>query len=71
MVVIQVYCGFDGFGVEVFDQVGVGFCYVCFLIIDLNELWVWQFFFIDDGEVLMVYNGEFYDFQCIRVDFIV
>ena len=37
MAAIQAHRGPDGFGVEVLDQAGVGFCHARLSIIDLNE----------------------------------
>ena len=68
MAAIQAHRGPDGFGVEVLDQAGVGFCHARLSIIDLNESRGRQPFLTDDGEVLMAHNGEFYDFQRIRAD---
>ena len=68
MAAIQAHRGPDGFGVEVLDQAGVGFCHARLSIIDLNESRARQPFLTDDGEVLMAHNGEFYDFQRIRAD---
>ena len=68
MAAIQAHRGPDGFGVEVLDQAGVGFCHARLSIIDLNESRARQPFLTDEGEVLMAHNGEFYDFQRIRAD---
>ena len=68
MAAIQAHRGPDGFGVEVLEQAGVGFCHARLSIIDLNESRARQPFLTDDGEVLMAHNGEFYDFQRIRAD---
>mgnify|MGYP005730901259 CR=1 FL=1 len=53
MAAIQAHRGPDGFGVEVLDQAGVGFCHARLSIIDLNESRARQPFLTDDGEVLM------------------
>ena len=37
MAAIQAHRGPDGFGVEVLDDLGVGFCHARLSIIDLNE----------------------------------
>ena len=68
MAAIQAHRGPDGFGVEVLDDVGVGFCHARLSIIDLNESRARQPFLTENGEVLMAHNGEFYDFQRIRAD---
>ncbi|QPN59175.1 asparagine synthase (glutamine-hydrolyzing) [Synechococcus sp. CBW1002] len=66
MAAIQVHRGPDGFGYEVLNDAGVGFCHARLSIIDLNEQRARQPFLSEDGRVLMAHNGEFYDFQRIR-----
>ena len=62
MAAIQAHRGPDGFGVEVLDDLGVGFCHARLSIIDLNESRARQPFLTETGDVLMAHNGEFYDF---------
>ena len=68
MAAIQVHRGPDGFGIQVLNEAGIGFCHTRLSIIDLDENRARQPFVSEDGEVMMAHNGEFYDFQRIRAD---
>lgn len=66
MAAIQYHRGPDGFGVETFDNAGVGFSHARLSIIDLHEDRGRQPFVSEDGRLLLAHNGEFYDYQKIR-----
>lgn len=68
MAAIQHHRGPDGFGYQIMEGKGVGFCHARLSIIDLNENRARQPFVSQDGAVLMAHNGEFYDFQEIRAE---
>lgn len=66
MAAIQQHRGPDGFGVHDFADQGVGFSHARLSIIDLNEDRARQPFTDQTGNLLLVHNGEFYDYQRIR-----
>ncbi len=68
MAAIMHHRGPDGFGYEIIDDTGVGFSHARLTIIDLNEARGKQPFLSDDSNLMMVHNGEFYDFKRIRAD---
>jgi asparagine synthase (glutamine-hydrolysing) len=68
MAAIQQHRGPDGFGVEVFDDRGVGFSHARLGIIDLDQERARQPFVSADGKRLLAHNGEFYDFKRLRAD---
>ena len=68
MAAIQHHRGPDGFGYQLMENKGVGFCHARLSIIDLNENRARQPFVSQDGQVLMAHNGEFYDYQEIRAE---
>ncbi|WCL50834.1 asparagine synthase (glutamine-hydrolyzing) [Leptospira sp. GIMC2001] len=66
MAAIQYHRGPDGFGVNIFDDSGVGFCHTRLSIIDLESNRARQPFVSDNKELMLAHNGEFYDYQRIR-----
>lgn len=66
MAAIQYHRGPDGFGVETFNNAGVGFSHARLSIIDLHEDRGRQPFVSPDNRLLLAHNGEFYDYQNIR-----
>lgn len=66
MAAIQYHRGPDGFGYKIFEDKGIGFSHARLSIIDLNEERARQPFVSNDGNLLLVHNGEFYDYQRIR-----
>ena len=71
MAAIQYHRGPDGYGYELSKDKSLGFCHVRLSIIDLNNVRAKQpFIGGKEDNILMVHNGEFYDFQRIRADLI-
>lgn len=68
MVAIMAHRGPDDFGYEVLPEHGIGFSHARLSIIDLNNQRARQPFKSDDQQLMLVHNGEFYDFQRIRAD---
>ncbi|RUO65149.1 asparagine synthase (glutamine-hydrolysing) [Pseudidiomarina planktonica] len=68
MAAIMHHRGPDGFGYQVQPEQGVGFSHARLTIIDLDENRGKQPFRSDDGNLMLVHNGEFYDFKRIRAD---
>ncbi len=66
MAAIQYHRGPDGFGVQQFNDHGVGFSHARLSIIDLNEQRGRQPFVSQGERLLLAHNGEFYDYQKIR-----
>ncbi len=66
MAAIQHHRGPDGFGYKVFDDRAVGFSHARLSIIDLDADRARQPFVSKDENLLLVHNGEFYDYQKIR-----
>jgi len=64
MAAIQQHRGPDGFGWEAMD--GVGFSHARLTIIDLDEQRGRQPFVTRDGRLMLVQNGELYDYKRIR-----
>ena len=68
MAAIQYHRGPDGFGVEVMDDLGVGFSHARLSIIDLVGNRARQPFVSHDNRLLVAHNGEFYDYQRLRTE---
>jgi len=68
MAAIQWHRGPDGFGVQTFDDHGVGFSHARLSIIDLDEERARQPFVSADNELLLAHNGEFYDYKRLRAE---
>jgi asparagine synthase (glutamine-hydrolysing) len=68
MAAIQWHRGPDGFGVQVFDDHGVGFSHARLKIIDLDDQRARQPFVSADGNLLLAHNGEFYDYKRLRAE---
>lgn len=68
MAAIQYHRGPNGYGVDVMEDRGVGFCHARLSIIDLDENRARQPFRSADNRLLLAHNGEFYDFKRIRAD---
>ncbi len=68
MAAIQYHRGPDGFGYQVMEQRGVGFCHARLSIIDLNEQRARQPFVSSDNNLLLAHNGEFYDYKRLRTE---
>lgn len=66
MAAIQHHRGPDGFGYKLLDDSGVGFSHARLSIIDLDADRARQPFVSQDENLLLVHNGEFYDYQRIR-----
>lgn len=66
MAAIQDHRGPDGFGVQTFDDHGVGFSHARLSIIDLDASRGRQPFVSNDRRLMLAHNGEFYDYQRIR-----
>lgn len=66
MAAIQHHRGPDGFGYQILPDHGVGFSHARLSIIDLDETRGRQPFTSPDERLLLVHNGEFYDYQRIR-----
>ena len=68
MAAIQWHRGPDGFGVQTFDDHGVGFSHARLKIIDLDDVRARQPFVSADGNLLLAHNGEFYDYKRLRAE---
>ncbi|MGW8246708.1 MAG: asparagine synthase (glutamine-hydrolyzing) [Acidiferrobacterales bacterium] len=68
MAAIQWHRGPDGFGVQIFDDHGVGFSHARLKIIDLDDQRARQPFVSADGNLLLAHNGEFYDYKRLRAE---
>ena len=66
MAAIQYHRGPDGFGYQVLDGQGVGFSHARLSIIDLDEHRARQPFINQEQDLLLVHNGEFYDYKRLR-----
>ncbi|MFN2308305.1 MAG: asparagine synthase (glutamine-hydrolyzing) [Gammaproteobacteria bacterium] len=70
MAAIQHHRGPDGFGWQAMDGRGLGFSHARLSIIDLDEDRGRQPFRSADGELLLVKNGELYDYKRLRADLV-
>lgn len=68
MAAIQSHRGPDGFGYQIIPERGVGFAHARLAIIDLNPERGRQPFVSANRQVMIVHNGEFYDYKRIRAD---
>jgi len=68
MAAIQWHRGPDGFGVQIFDDHGVGFSHARLKIIDLDDQRARQPFVSADSNLLLAHNGEFYDYKRLRAE---
>ena len=68
MAAIQAHRGPDDFGLEIPKDWGIGLSHCRLSIIDLDEERARQPFISQDRNLLLVHNGEFYNYKKIRAD---